>query len=1080
MKQLLPLILGFFILPFWSNAQGNETLLLRSPSASSQNIAFAYASDIWIADKDGGNPHRLTFNDGVEMAPVLSPDGKWVAFSGNYSGNLDVFIVPTAGGTPIQLTYHPSDDIVRSWRDAQTVIFASTRASFSGRYQRLFEVKLDGGTPEALPMPEAHQGSVSPDGKYTAYIKNPDPTEARGTYRPFKHYRGGNSPRIWIFNNNTYEVTEIPSDNANNTYPVWAGNTVFFLSDRNGVTNVFAYDPGNRAVRQVTRHTDFDVRTLYSNGRELVYDQGGRIHLFNLEKGAERTLKIALNANLPFRQPRYVEVAKSINNIGISPTGKRAVVEARGDVLTVPAEKGDVRNLTHSPGAFDRRPAWSPDGRWIAYWSDASGEYQLLLSDQMGDKEPQVIPIANPTFFYELYWSPDSKKLVFGDKNFKLYLLDVTSKVVKMIAEDLYSDPVQDFHPAWSPDSKWVAYVRKLDNQFRAVFLYHLPDGKTLQLTDGMSHADYPTFSRDGKYLFFAASTNYALNAGWLDMSNYERDIISSIYAVVLAADGASPLAPQSDEEEPGAAEKKEEEEKGGAAQISETRIDLVGIDQRIVALPMPGRVYSSLDGGVEGKLFYLESIHNQPGATLHAFDLEKRESKPFLSGIVGYKVSADGKKLIYASPDNVYGIVEAGAEPKVGDGALNLGDAKVFVDPAQEWAQIFREVWRMERDYFYVENMHGADWPAIRRKYEPFLPYVGHREDLNYLLAEMMSELVIGHNYVGGGDFPKVEAVNVGLLGADYRVQDGYYQFARIFSGLNWNPSFRAPLTEPGIQVSEGDYLLAVNGQPLLAADNLYRLFRNTAGKQTVLTVNSQPGMQGAREVVVVPLDNEGNLRNIAWVEGNRKRVDELTNGRVAYVWLPNTGEEGYEFFNRYYFSQLDKEAVIIDVRFNGGGSAADYIVDLLGRELMNYLGTRAGKVQTTPMAAIFGPKALIINEYAASGGDLLPFLFKEKELGPLIGKRTLGILVGIYTYPELMDGGFATAPRLGIFSKDGKWIIENEGVRPDIEVEMTPKAVIEGHDPQLERAVEALMEQLPAQPPAPVQKPKGPVRVE
>ena len=520
---------------------------------------------------------------------------------------------------------------------------------------------------------------------------------------------------------------------------------------------------------------------------------------------------------------------------------------------------------------------------------------------------------------------------------------------------------------------------------------------------------------------------------------------------------------------------RREKEEVEGEGDVD---IDLEGIQQRTIALPMPPRVYSGLNGSVKGKLFYLENVENQPGFDLHVFDLGKRESSSFMSGVFGYEVSADGKKIIYAAPDNSYGIVSAMGKAKPGDGKLNLADVKVLVDPQREWAQIYQEVWRIERDFFYVENLHGANWEAVQEKYRKFLPFVGHREDLNYLLSEMMGELVIGHNYVGGGDYPDIDNVNTGLLGADYTLNNGRYQIQKIYSGLNWNPTFRAPLTEPGVDVNTGDYILAVNGRPLTASDNIYELFRNTVDKQTTLTLNSSPNSDGARKVTVVPIGSEANLRNMAWVEGNRQKVDELTNGRVAYVYLPNTGGGGYTFFNRYYFSQLDKEAVIIDERFNGGGSAADYIIDLLDRELMNYWGTRSGKPSTTPGAAIFGPKVMLINEYAASGGDLLPYLFREKNMGELIGKRTLGILVGIYTYPQLLDGGFATAPRLGIFDKDGRWIIENEGVPPDIEVEMTPKAVIEGHDPQLEKAVEVILKKMGKQEGWEIQKPVGPKR--
>lgn len=1095
-----PFLLLALLFCVFSYAQTEDkTLLLRSPSISQDHIVFAYASDIWLADKDGNYPRRLTVDEGVEENPVLSPDGKWVAFSANYDGNLDVFVLPIEGGTPQRLTFHPALDRVRGWH-GNKVIFASYRASFSQRFSQLFEIDLDGGLPKALPMPEAHQGAISPDGKYTAYIKNPDPTESTGTYRPFKGYRGGNTPKVWIFDNATYEIEEIPHANAINTYPVWLDEQLYFLSDRDGITNIYTYNQEDQSVRKISSHRNFDVKTLHSNGKELIYEQGGQIVLFDPVNGQSKEIHIFVKPDLPTRRVRYEDVEDNISNFAVSPTGKRALFEARGDILTAPAEKGDVRNLTTSPGVFERYPAWSPDGKWIAYFSDASGEYALHIIDQKGTEKPTIISLEDPTFYYTPVWSPDSKMLVFSDKNFQLYLLDIASKTIKKIDQGLFSTPNVQFNPSWSPDSKWVAYARQLENQLKAIFLYEVATGKTHQVTDGMSQVDFPAFGRGGKHLYFAASTNYGLNVSWLDMSNYEREVRSSLYAIVLSDEAPSPFAPESDEENIG-----NEDEEGGENEMSGEQdesgeggedgeggeggegkeeevepvdIDLEGIEDRTIALPTPARVYSGLNGGVKDKLFYLESVDNQPGFTLHVYDLKKRESSVFMAGIFGYEISADGKKLIYAAPDNTYGIVNTMGKHKPGDGKVNLSDVQIKVDPVKEWGQIYNEVWRIERDFFYVENLHGVDWAATKRKYQKFLPYVGHREDLNYLLSEMMGELVIGHNYVGGGDFPEIDEVNTGLLGADYALDNGFYQIERIFSGLNWNPTFRAPLTEPGVDVNEGDYLLEVNGEALTAQDNIYELFRNTVDKQTILTLNDRPTLDGARQVTVVPIGSEANLRNMAWVEGNRQKVDELTNGRVAYVYLPNTGQGGYTFFNRYYFSQLDKEAIIIDERFNGGGSAADYIIDLLDRELMNYWGTRSGRPSTTPGAAIFGPKVMIINEYAASGGDLLPYLFREKDMGELIGKRTLGILIGIYSYPQLIDGGFATAPRLGIFDKEGNWIIENEGVHPDIEVEMTPKAVIEGRDPQLEKAVEVILKKLDKTEDTKMKKPKGPKR--
>jgi tricorn protease len=699
-----------------------------------------------------------------------------------------------------------------------------------------------------------------------------------------------------------------------------------------------------------------------------------------------------------------------------------------------------------------------------------------MITDQKGKEEPTAISFKDPSFYHGPYWSPDSKKLVFYDKHLNLYYMRLKDKKPVKIDHDIYANPRPKFTPDWSPDSKWITYTRRLENQLNAVFVYNLETGKKHRITDGMSEATYPTFGKEGKHLFFAASTNYGPNASWLDMTNYPHRVKSSLYAVVLEKGKESPFAPESDEET--TKKKDEKEEKNKEDKGINVKIDFDNIDQRIVSLPVPPRTYSNLEGNVKGKLLYREKVPDKPGYTLHAFDLEKEKEEVYLEGIRDYEVSSDGNKMIYATLGGNYAITETQCKPKQGNGKLNLSELKIYVNPEKEWKQMFDELWRIERDYFYVENMHGAEWKAVKQKYEKFLPHVGHREDLNYLFAQMMGELVIGHNYVGSGDYPEDESVKSGLLGADYKIDDNHYRIQKIYSGLNWNPSFKAPLTQPGVDVNEGDYILEVDGERLTADINIYSLFQNTVGKQINLKVNDSPSLEGAREVTVVPVESEANLRFMNWVEGNRKKVDEMTDGRVAYVYMPNTGDGGYTFFNRYYFSQLDKEAVIIDERFNGGGSAADYVINLLDREVMNYWGHRDGKVTTTPGAAIFGPKAMIINEYAASGGDLMPFLFKEKDLGKLIGKTTLGILVGIYGYPTLMDGGYMTAPRFGIFSKDREWIIENEGVHPDIEIEMTPKKVINGEDPQLEKAVEVLMEELEEKEQQEIKEPESPVR--
>ena len=1003
------------ILPLFSLlVTAQETLLLRHPSISNNRIAFAYGSDVWIAGRDGSNPQRITINSDVEFNPILSPDGKWVAFSGNYDGNIDVYVVPVMGGSPKRLTYHPGADVVRGWSGTR-IMYASTKESATPRYQRLFQVDALTGHDEVMKMPEANEASVSPDGKFVAYINVNDPSDGNRNYRPFKLYRGGLMPRVWIFNNSTLEVEEVPGSKGNNNFrPVWVGDKVYFLSDRdNHTVNVYSFDTKSREVKKLTNYGDYDVKTLHSDGKDLVFEQAGRIHLMDLAGSKVNDLKLSLNADLTTKRPHFENGEQSIRNAGISPTGVRALFETRGEIFTAPLEKGDIRNITRSPGVHDRSPAWSPDGRYIAFFSDEGGEYHLKVKDQMGDKEVMNIRLDEENFYYNPSWSPDSKKILYNDKHLKLYYVDIQEKKPVLIDRDLFDRPDAFFAASWSPDNNWIVYQRKLKNSLRAIFVYDLVNKKSHQVTDGASEASSPTFSKDGKYIFFAASTNYGRSVGWLDMSSYENPVRNSIYAVVLSKDAPSILSLESDEEKGTDTTKK-------ATAGKAVRIDLDGIDQRIVALPLPEKNYSNLQGHSDGKLFFVQREPGTQPPTLMVYDIIKRKAEPWMAGVGNYVISADGKKLLYNSNNNFF-LVSTAAKPNGTDGKLNLAEMKVWTEPEKEWAQMFNEVWRIERDFFYVDNLHGADWKQIRKKYEVFLPHVSHREDLSYLFNDMMAELVIGHNYVSQGDYPDPVNVNVGLLGADYEMENGKYRFKKIYSGMNWNPGFAAPLTQPGVQVKEGDYILSVNGVKVDASTNIYSVFQNTAGKQTRILVNSKPTMEGAREYTVLPVASEGNLRLMHWVEENKKKVHQMSNGRLAYVYLPNTAGDGYTFFNRYYYSQLDKEGIIVDERFNGGGSAADYIIDILNRKVSNYWKNRDGDIMKTPEAIIDGPMAMVMNGYAASGGDLLPFLFRQKKLGPLVGTTTHGILVGVYNYPVLMDGGSVTAPRLGIFSTDG-----------------------------------------------------------
>lgn len=1068
----LSLIMLLAITTAWSQ----ETLLLRNPSMSGQHIAFVYGGDIWIADQDGQNPRRLTINPGVEQNPVFSPDGKTLAFTANYDGNTDVYTISIDGGAPKRVTYHPAADVVRGWLSNEEVYFTSTRDYQYAISPRLHRVNVHAGTSSPLMMPEAYQGSPSPDGRYWAYIKNTDPTERDRV--AFKRYRGGGMPSIWIFDEKTHAIETIPGDNANDVKPLWLGsNKIYFLSDRFKTVNIFSYDTKTKQVDQLTNFNDYDVRSLSGYDNTLIFEQAGKIHQLNLANNSVQSLQISIQADAPYKRAHYVDMSKNIRAYGISPTGQRALFESRGEIFTVPREKGEVRNISDSPGSHERFPSWSPDGKWISYISDINGNYELVLKDQTGIKESLQLPLGQTTFYFEPSWSPDSKKLFYNDSHLNLYYIDIETKKVVLVDDDrlgAHTGRVSNhFQPTWSPDSKWIGYIKTLPNTVSALFVYDLATGGKHQITDGMSAVRGPAFSRDGQYLFFSASTNTGLTNSGLHMSAHERPTNYNVYAFVLSKDTPSIFKPESDEE----TVKTTGEDKKGSDKSDDKgkdiKIDLQDINNRIQALPLPAGYYR-LNGDVENMLVY------QRSGTIGAYDLKKKENNTLVENARGFDISADGKKMIYSARNNYY-IIDAGKKPATPEtGKIKLEGAKQLVDPAAEWKHVFNEVWAMQKEYFYVENMHGADWPAMKTKYEKFLPYVNHRDDLGYLLNEMMGEMVVGHNYIYPGDQPSTPSVATGVLGADYQIEKNLYKISKIYTRMDWNPSFKAPLAEPGLNITTGTYILAVNGKALNADINIHNLLQFTVGKQVTLTINDRPDRTGAREVVVLPISfqNEMSLRQMDWVESNRKKTDELSNGQIAYVYMPNTGPVGYTFFNRYYFSQMDKKALLIDERNNGGGWVADYVIDLLSRDLVSGWAIRDGRGFTTPGNGIYGPKAMIINENAGSGGDMMPYMFREKGLGQLVGRTTMGILVGISGYPPLLDGGSITSPNFGIYDTEGNWIIENEGVAPDVFVEQLPKDLLQGRDPQLERTIKILLEEMKTYPYKDIKRPADPVR--
>ena len=1057
-------------------AQGQR--LLRQPDVGADRVVFTYASDIWVSGLNGGDAERLTSFPGAEEHPHVSPDGDQVAFTGTYDGDTDVFVVSIDGGEPVRITHHPSADHVRGWTPDGKVLFMSRRQGGPRLMPQLWTVDPSGGgLPERVSVPRAYFGTMGPEGRRLAY-ELVDPWDPE-----WRNYRGGQAQPIRILDLESMELTKVPWEGARHRNPVWLGDTVYFLSERDRAMNVWAYDTASGSMEQITSHDTYDVKGVAAGSGVVVYEQAGYLHRYDPASGETTQLEIDVRGDLPWTRPDWKTVDNQIRTAGLSPTGKRAVFEARGEVFTVPTEHGDWRNLTESSGAADRSPAWSADGEQVAWFSDASGEYQLFVSDQKGLSEPERFDLPGPTFYYELAWAPGGEHVLFTDANRTLWTLNVETGEATEVDTDPYATPERAIDPEWSPDGEWIAYTKRLDNYHYAAMLYSVETGTSTQVATGLVETRSPTWSQDGDHLYFLGSTNLGLDTGWLDMTSYGRPTTYGLYAAVLDADGESPLLPRSSEEptDDGAGESADAE--NGENGDADVQVDLDGLGERIVSLGVSKQIYSDLTAGPDGHLFYLHEPAMEGETVLKRYSFAERSSTDFLEGVQRYHVSHDRKNLLYrAGP--TWGVVSTSGSPSAGEGSLDLG-LKARITPPSEWEQIYREAWRFQRDYFYVENLHGADWPAVYQRYESWLDHAQHRADVNYVLDVMGGEVSVGHSYTGGGDMPDVDRVPVGLLGADFEAGEGYYRFARIFEGEPWTDA-AGPLAAPGVDVEEGDYLIAVNGEEVTTDDNPYAALEGTAGRQVILTVSDSPSADDAREVTVVPTDSESELRRIAWIEQNRETVDSLSDGRIGYVYIPDTGGGGYERFTRNYFSQQDKQGMVIDERFNGGGSAADYMVNVMSRQLHGYFSNPVGdkKPFTSPGAGVWGPKVMIINEMAGSGGDYLPYLFREMDIGPLVGTRTWGGLVGIWGTPALVDGGRITAPRGGYFTPDGEWAIEGEGVAPDIEVEMTPRLVEQGQDPQLRRAVEEavrLLEtegvQLRDQPPAPnrVERPES-----
>ena len=1136
MKKIFLSLLVLVVAAVSSPAQNAAATLFRQPAINRTDIVFSYAGDLWTVAKAGGDARRLTTGVGMERDPYFSPDGNTIAFTGEYDGNTDVYTVPAAGGVPKRLTHHPSLDEVSGWTpDGKNVMFSSTRHA-SANFSRLYTFPADGGgLPNEIPLPMANRGWLSPDGQFVAYEPLTQWQE------DWKRYKGGQTQPIWIARLSDSTIEKIPRENSNDKCPMWIGDKVYFLSDRSGGTvSLFAYDTKSKRVEQIIDNKGLDIKYASAGADTIVYEQFGTI--YTLDAGSKNPKKVNIRAagDFPGVRPRFERVGARVANAALSPTGIRAVFEARGEIISAPADKGDTRNLTNTTGAMERDPSWSPDGKYIAYFSDEAGEYALHLRDQTGMGAVKKISLGSGKngFFYAPVWSPDSKKIAYRDNSINLWFVDVeTGRSVKVDANPFGTDD-DVLEPSWSPDSKWITYVKQLDNRLRSVFLYSLDKNKSHQITDQLGDARYVAFDKSGKYVFFTASTNVGPTISFADLSGINYQSSRSVYAIVLRSDIPSPIAPESDEEKiepekpnqppPGitptptpaptqtptpvpptnpadtpaptptetpadAATDKPAETTTATAtptprppaprkEAELTRVDLDGIDQRVIALPqIPTRNFNGLYAGKAGILYITEIPQAPPptpgafGLTLHKFDLDKRKFEEVKTGVNNFRVSFNGEKMLYQQ-GAAWNLVSTTIPARPGEGIVKTNDMEVYVDPRVEWKQMFDEIWRGERDFFYDPNTHGLDIEKAKRLYAPYLEAVAHREDLNYLFREMLNQITVGHMYIGGGDQQRPVPVSVGLLGADYRIENNRYRFARVFNGENWNPQLRAPLTAPGVGVKVGEYLLAVGGREVRATDNVYKFFESTAGRQIVIKVGANPDGKDAREITVVPTGNESGLRNLAWIEDNRRTVDRLSGGRLAYVYIPNTSGPGYTSFNRYFFAQTDKQGAVIDERFNGGGLLADYVVEYLNRAQLGRIAFRDGKDWNVPAGAIYGPKAMIINELAGSGGDAMPWFFKKLNVGALVGKRTWGGLVAAAGIPTLMDGGSIRAPNGAVYGLGGEWEVENVGVAPDIEVENDPALWRQGRDPQLEKSVEWLLAELKKNPPKEYKRPAYP----
>ncbi len=1067
-------LLSFLLASACAAASAQEARLLRFPATDGNRIVFTYAGDLYEVGANGGVARKMTSDIGFEMFARFSPDGKQIAFTGQYDGNTEVYVMPADGGVPRRVTYTATLDrddvsdrmgpnnIVMGWKDDGHIVFRSRRIEWNDFKGQLYLVPAEGGMPEQLPLPRGGFCSYSPDDSKLAYNR------VFREFRTWKRYRGGQADDVWIYDFATKQTSNITDNPAQDIIPMWKGNTVYFLSDRDDHKrlNLYSYDLSTKATKQLTTFTDYDCKFPSLGGDAIVFENGGYIYRYDIAAGSVQKVTIFIQDDRDGGRGGLVDVSKSVNSYEIAPDGNRALFETRGDLFTVPVKNGNTRDLTATPGVHERNPKWSPDGKWIAFVSDASGEDEITILPQDGSGPAVQLTTGGDTYKYEVFWSPDSRKLLWADKKNRLQFVDVGTKKVTPVAQAAEWE-IRQY--AWSPDSKWIAYAKPEEKKMTTVYLYGLDGRQTIPVTDGWFSSYGPAFSSDGKYLFFVSNRSFRPTYGQTEWNHIYLDM-AKIYLVTLARDTHSPFEPKSDEVNIG--EEKAEKEKNGAKETKKdappvtVRVDADGLQSRIAVVPITPSGYYNLQS-VGTKLYYVRNGSKDEKAKLMLYDLDKLKETD-LGEVGGFEISADGKKML-VNQEGAYAIIDLPTAKIEAKDRLNLSDLKVTLDRHAEWKQIFDECWRQMRDFFYAPNMHGVDWPEMRRRYEALLPFVNHRADLTYIIGEMIAELSAGHLYVGGGDMPRPERIPLGLLGAVITKDpaSGYFRIDRILPGENWDSHVRSPLTEIGVNAHQGDYILAVDGKPTPPMKDIEAALVNTAGKQVTVTLNSAPKTAGSHETVVVPISDERPLYYYDWVQSNIEKVSKATNGRVGYVHIPDMGVPGLNEFVKYYYPQLRKEALIVDVRGNGGGNVSPQIIERLRREIAMIDIARNGAPGIDPGGTILGPKVLLIDEFSASDGDIVAYRFRAHKLGTIIGKRTWGGVVGIRGSLPLLDGGYLNKPEFSRYSVDGKeWIMEGHGVDPDIVVDNDPAKEFAGDDQQLDKAIEVILEQMKTHP--------------